>query len=198
MANFSADDIYALVSKHTLTNEQRAVIEGAPFDSPALVIAGAGSGKTELMSLRVLYLVANSLARPDEVLGLTFTRKAAAELSARVNQALYRLRETDFWPADLEQDFSPAYIATYNSFGNDIFRRLALSVGFEQDATLLTEAASVSLADELVRSLNLETHARLEDWEKSKSHLIDLVLALASELTDNQISAESMNQHLQF
>lgn len=198
MANFSADEIYALVSKHTLTNEQRAVIEGAPFDSPALVIAGAGSGKTELMSLRVLYLVANSLARPDEVLGLTFTRKAAAELSARVNQALYRLRETDFWPADLEQDFSPAYIATYNSFGDDIFRRLALSVGFEQDATLLTEAASVSLADELVRSLTLETHARLEDWEKSKSHLIDLVLALASELTDNQISAESMNRHLQF
>ena len=51
---------------------------------PAVIIAGAGSGKTETMSNRVLYLVANGIVEPEEILGLTFTRKAAGELSLRV------------------------------------------------------------------------------------------------------------------
>ncbi|MFM1951053.1 MAG: hypothetical protein RL418_740, partial [Actinomycetota bacterium] len=174
MAKFSADQVYALLSEHTLTAEQRQVIEQAPLDQPALVIAGAGSGKTELMTLRVLYLVANSIAKPSEILGLTFTRKAASELSGRVNQALYKLRETELWPKELELDFAPSNITTYNSFGNDIFRRLALSVGYEQDATLLSEAGSIALADELVRGLRLESFESLENWDKTKAHLIEL------------------------
>jgi DNA helicase-2/ATP-dependent DNA helicase PcrA len=197
MAKFSADEVYKLLSPHSLTQEQRAVVEGAATDAPTLVIAGAGSGKTELMTVRVLYLIANSLAQPGEILGLTFTRKAASELSARVNQALYKLRESQMWPESLAMDFTPPNITTYNSFGNDIFRKLSLAVGYESDATLLTEASSVALADELVRHLKGELHQSLEDWDKTKDYLIDLVLSLAAEVTDNQSSSDLMIQELE-
>jgi DNA helicase II / ATP-dependent DNA helicase PcrA len=73
------------------TAEQAAVI-AAPL-SPALVVAGAGSGKTETMAGRVVWLVANGLVRRDEVLGLTFTRKAAGELAERIQSRLARLAE---------------------------------------------------------------------------------------------------------
>src|SRR6187399_1669417 len=59
----------------------------APLE-PAVVIAGAGSGKTTLMAARVVYLVATEQVRPDEVLGLTFTTKAASQLRAKVREAL--------------------------------------------------------------------------------------------------------------
>ena len=74
----------ALGQEHAPTPEQVAVIE-APL-RPLLVVAGAGSGKTETMAARVVWLVANDLVRPDEVLGLTFTRKAAGELSERLDR----------------------------------------------------------------------------------------------------------------
>ncbi len=196
MAKYSADQVYKLLSPHSLTEEQRAVVEGAAIDAPTLVIAGAGSGKTELMTVRVLYLIANSLAQPGEILGLTFTRKAASELAARVNSALYKLRESEMWPADLALDFTPPNITTYNSFGNDIFRKLSLAVGYESDATLLTEASSVALADELVRNVRGELHQNLEDWDKNKDYLIDLVLSLAAEVTDNQSSSDQMIEEL--
>src|SRR5690606_28177149 len=61
------------------TPEQAAVIE-APLE-PMVVMAGAGSGKSETMAGRVVWLVANGLVKPANVLGLTFTRKAAAELA---------------------------------------------------------------------------------------------------------------------
>ncbi len=72
------------------TPEQAAVI-GAPL-GPLAVIAGAGSGKSETMAARLVWLVANGMVRPDRVLGLTFTRKAAAELADRVRSRLDRLR----------------------------------------------------------------------------------------------------------
>jgi len=73
------------------TADQRAVIESGP--APALVIAGAGSGKTETMAGRVVWLVANRHVRRDEVLGLTFTRKAAGELAERIDARLARFDE---------------------------------------------------------------------------------------------------------
>ena len=74
------------------TAEQAAVI-GAPL-RPMAVIAGAGSGKSETMAARLVWLVANGLIRPERVLGLTFTRKAAAELAGRVRSRLDGLRRS--------------------------------------------------------------------------------------------------------
>ena len=64
--------------------QQRAAV-GAPLE-PGLIVAGAGSGKTEVMAARVVHLVATGQVRPDEVLGLTFTTKATASLAARVRE----------------------------------------------------------------------------------------------------------------
>ena len=189
MARFSAQEIFKIGSEHQLTSEQIAAIEHV--GSSALVVAGAGSGKTELMSIRAMYLVANELARPSEILGLTFTRKAALELSNRIQQGLFRLRETPYWPKSLGDEFEPAKVATYNSFGNEIFRELALSLGYEADATLITEAMSISLVKELLKSINLQDFPALQEFEKTESYLISLVLAANSQLTDNLVSAES-------
>lgn len=87
----SARVIAAALGQFPPTDEQAAVIE-APL-GPALVVAGAGSGKTETMASRVVWLVANGLVRRDEVLGLTFTRKAAGELAERIQRRLARLAE---------------------------------------------------------------------------------------------------------
>ncbi|MGO1628890.1 MAG: UvrD-helicase domain-containing protein, partial [Microbacterium sp.] len=73
------------------TDAQKAVIEAPPV--PALVVAGAGSGKTETMSGRVVWLVANGHVSPSEILGLTFTRKAAGELAERIAARLERIGE---------------------------------------------------------------------------------------------------------
>ena len=191
MANFSAQQVYSVISKHQLTAEQLAAVEGASIQSPTLVIAGAGSGKTELMTVRIMYLVANGFATPEQILGLTFTKKAASELSARVLRALYLMRETEFWPKDLDQDFAPPMITTYNSFGNEVFRQNALAVGYEPDAQVLTESGAVSLAKELLRSLNLDDLPQLESWEKTSDYLVERLLSVTGELTDNQASAES-------
>src|SRR5690554_1027858 len=79
------------------TREQTAVIEADPRE-PALVVAGAGSGKTETMANRVLWLVANGHVEPAEVLGLTFTRKAAGELAERIRERLVELHEAGLMP----------------------------------------------------------------------------------------------------
>ncbi|MBA8817329.1 DNA helicase-2/ATP-dependent DNA helicase PcrA [Microbacterium halimionae] len=89
--SMSARAIAAALGQFPPTDEQIAVIE-SPL-SPALVVAGAGSGKTETMASRVVWLVANGLVARDEVLGLTFTRKAAGELAERIHRRLTRLDE---------------------------------------------------------------------------------------------------------
>jgi len=78
------------------TAEQAAVIAAAP--GPMAVIAGAGSGKSETMAARLVWLVANGMVRPERVLGLTFTRKAAAELAQRVRVRLDGLRAAGLMP----------------------------------------------------------------------------------------------------
>ena len=70
-------------------SEQQLEAITAPLE-PGVIIAGAGSGKTTVMAARVVWLVGTGAVRPEEVLGLTFTRKAAAELSQRVRTALLR------------------------------------------------------------------------------------------------------------
>ena len=83
------------------TKEQIPIIE-SPL-APAVVIAGAGSGKTETMSQRVLYLVANSVITPDQLLGLTFTRKSAGELSKRIKHRLRQLKSAKLLPDHLDE-----------------------------------------------------------------------------------------------
>src|SRR5437588_11167200 len=87
---YTPDELAGLLGlRHPPTAEQAAVIS-APM-APLLVVAGAGAGKTETMAARVVWLVANGYADPGQVLGLTFTRKAAGQLLRRVRSRLARL-----------------------------------------------------------------------------------------------------------
>src|SRR5690348_10203697 len=101
------------------TVEQARVIAAPP--APMAVVAGAGSGKSETMAARVVWLVANGLVRPERVLGLTFTRKAAAELGTRVRSRLDRLRET-LPPDEMERLGGPSIfdgepiVSTYHAY----------------------------------------------------------------------------------
>ena len=85
-STISAETIALALGLPVPTDAQQAVIQASL--TPALVVAGAGSGKTETMAGRVVWLVANGHVRPDEVLGLTFTRKAAGELAERIGTRL--------------------------------------------------------------------------------------------------------------
>ena len=145
-AGYSPAQIAQLLGQHRPTAEQSQII-AAPL-RPAVVIAGAGSGKTETMAARVLWLVANELVEPERVLGLTFTRKAAGELQSRIRQRLRSL-----WRAlgRDPQDAGEPTVLTYAAYAGRLVDEHGLLAGVEAGARLLTEAARWQLADEVVR-----------------------------------------------
>ena len=139
------------------TLEQAAVI-GAPLE-PLAVIAGAGSGKSETMAARLVWLVANGMVRPDRVLGLTFTRKAAAELADRVRSRLDRLRRAALAgagaaasePADSGDVWAgEPVVSTYHSYAGRLVSDHALREGLEPSMRLITPALSWQLAASIV------------------------------------------------
>ena len=193
-ARYSAAEIFKVIKEFELAPEKIDAIENAPLDSPALVVAGAGSGKTELLAVRVLWLVANGYARPEQILGLTFTRKAATELSKRIFEALLKLRETSYWPETLEYEFVAPNISTYNAFSNQIFRDNSLALGYESESTLLSEAAAFQLAREVCVRYGSDVSGSLSDLELNLDTLVQKVLELSQALSDNGQSAEAVRQ----
>ena len=185
LAKFSAAEIFKVVKGRELSQEKIYAIEQADLDSPSLVVAGAGSGKTELLAVRVLWLVANGFARPEQILGLTFTKKAATELSKRIYESLLKLRDSAFWPEDLEFDFQAPTISTYNAFANQVFRDNALALGYESDATLISEATAFQLARELCLRFGSDVSGTLSDLELNIDVLVEKVIDLARALNDN-------------
>lgn len=134
----SARVIAAALGQFPPTDEQAAVIE-APL-APALVVAGAGSGKTETMASRVVWLVANGLVRRDEVLGLTFTRKAAGELAERIQRRLARLAEFE------RRGLVPALPGLHERGDLAVFGELERAGGEGAQATIARGAAMDALA----------------------------------------------------
>lgn len=193
---YSAVDVArALGLEHDPTPEQAAVIE-APME-PLLVVAGAGSGKTETMAARVVWLVANGLVAPDEVLGLTFTRKAASELSARVERRLHRLREVGLWtaPVSPEGGSDPfagrATISTYHSYAGSIVGDYGLRVGVEPTVRLLTEAATWQLAFEAATRFDGD----VSEFDLGEASLTNATLTLAGELAEHLVSLDQVDDY---
>lgn len=184
-AKYSAAEIFRVIKDFELASEKIAAIEQAPLDTPALVVAGAGSGKTELLAVRVLWLVANGFARPEQILGLTFTKKAATELSKRIFEALLKLRDTNYWPEDLELEFVAPTISTYNAFANQIFRDNCLALGYENESTLLSEASAFQLAREVCVRYGSHVSGSLSDLELNLDNLVQKVIELSQALSDN-------------
>jgi DNA helicase-2/ATP-dependent DNA helicase PcrA len=174
-----ANEIADALGRPRPTAQQRAIIE-SPLE-PALVVAGAGSGKTETMANRVLWLLANGKVRPGEILGLTFTRKAAGELSARIRERIAELHAAGLVAADYDE-FDPPSVATYNSFSNRIYRDNAILLGREADGAVLGEASAWQLARSIVVA---SSDDRLPALDKSVDSVTKGVLALAHALSEN-------------
>jgi DNA helicase-2/ATP-dependent DNA helicase PcrA len=168
------------------TDQQRAVIE-APL-SPAIVVAGAGSGKTETMANRVVWLLANRLVEPAQILGLTFTRKAAGELAARIRTRVAQLTALTGGLRDGDPFDAPT-VSTYNAFASAIFRENALLIGREPDATVMSEASAWQLARRLVVGSSDE---RLVELDKSVDLVTSAVISLSRALSENVVRAEDV------
>lgn len=186
----------ALGLGHDPTPEQAAVIE-APME-PLLVVAGAGSGKTETMAARVVWLVANGLVAPDQVLGLTFTRKAASELSARVERRLRRLRETGLWtperPSEAGVGSADVFsgrptISTYHSYAGSIVADHGLRLGVEPTVRLLTEAAAWQLAYEAA----VRFDGDVSDFALTESSLTNATLNLSGEVAEHLVDLDALD-----
>jgi DNA helicase-2/ATP-dependent DNA helicase PcrA len=94
------------------------------------------------------------------------------------------------WPQDLDYDFKPPTISTYNAYANNLFRDFALAIGYEPEAALLTEAAAFQLAREVVLKQGSSVDERLQDLDQGLNAIVENVLALAQSMNDNLVEAD--------
>lgn len=179
------------------TAEQAAVIAAPP--EPALVVAGAGAGKTETMAARVVWLVANGLVTPDRVLGLTFTRKAARQLADRVRARLRRLAGSPLLDrVDPSGELRIAVLAgeptvlTYHAYAGRIVAEHGLRLPVQPSARQLTATAAWQLAHRVVASW-----AQDLDTDRAPSTVTGDVLALSGELAEHLVDADQVADHAQ-
>lgn len=115
---------------------------------PALVVAGAGTGKTTVITRRIAWLIGSGKARPDEILALTFTDKAAREMEERVDHLLpYGVVSTN--------------IMTFHALGDQILRDQALEIGISTDFQVMTGFQQIIFLQQIMPELELEHYAPL-------------------------------------
>uniref|UniRef100_UPI00389AACF6 ATP-dependent helicase n=1 Tax=Mycobacterium sp. HUMS_1102779 TaxID=3383487 RepID=UPI00389AACF6 len=167
------------------TDEQAAVIAAPP--GPLVVIAGAGAGKTETMAARVVWLVANGYADPGQVLGLTFTRKAAGQLLRRVRTRLARLAGAapglpgPAGAAAADPAGAPV-VSTYHAFAGSLLRDYGLLLPVEPDTRLLGETELWQLAFDVVTEYRGELHT-----DKTPAAVTSMVLRLWGQLAEHLV-----------
>lgn len=171
------------------TAEQSAIIEAERL--PALVIAGAGSGKTETMAARVVWLLANGHVAPAEILGLTFTRKAAGELSARIQRRVLQLSRSGLLGEHPFDPLDTPTVTTYNAFAAAVFRDHAHVIGRDSDSSVLSEASAWLLARKIVLA---STDERLIELDKSPDILTEAVLRLNRAIAENSVDADDLTR----
>jgi len=124
-----------------LNKEQKeAIVHGK---GPLLIIAGAGTGKTTVITERIKHIIASNLAKPSEVLALTFTNKAAQEMEERVDIAM-------------PYGYTQMWVMTFHSFCDRVLRSEALHIGLDPRFKLMTEADSVKLVRDNLFSFDLD------------------------------------------
>ncbi|TJZ45232.1 ATP-dependent helicase [Streptomyces piniterrae] len=168
------------------TPEQTACITAPP--APQVIVAGAGSGKTTVMAARVVWLVGTGQVAPEQVLGLTFTNKAAGELAERVRAALLAAGVTD--PEKLPREGPGAdqppgepRISTYHAFAGQLLKDHGLRIGLEPTARLLADATRFQLAARVLRAAPGPYPA----LTKSLPTLVEDLLALDGELAEHLV-----------
>jgi DNA helicase-2/ATP-dependent DNA helicase PcrA len=185
---FSPEELTAMLGERNSPTAEQSAIISSPL-TPRLVIAGAGSGKTATMADRVVWLVANGWVRPEEVLGVTFTRKAAGELATRIRAKLAALQriaaedtEHTMFPAGLlSEDALEPKVSTYHSYASGIVSDYGLRLGIERDVVLLGGAQAWQLASEVVEAFDGD----YEHFRAAKSTLVKAVIQLAGECAEH-------------
>ncbi|MDE1973393.1 MAG: UvrD-helicase domain-containing protein, partial [Hyphomicrobiales bacterium] len=125
-----------------LNPEQRLAVE--TLDGPVLVLAGAGTGKTRVLTVRIGHILATGRARPSEILAVTFTNKAAREMKARVGEIVGHVVEGMPW------------LGTFHSIGVKILRRHAELVGLKANFTILDVDDQIRLMKQLLDAENID------------------------------------------
>ena len=175
------------------TPEQVRMIEAGP--APTLVIAGAGSGKTATMVDRVIWLVDNGFVRPEEVLGVTFTRKAATELRSRMRAGLNTLRRSRrVAPTDeeLREGIADPTVLTYHSYANNLVKEYGLRLGVEQDAQMLGDAQKWQLAAQIVQYWEGELPLDKDGVPVSAATMINQMLQLSDECAEHLVEPQQV------
>jgi DNA helicase-2/ATP-dependent DNA helicase PcrA len=193
----SAEALAKVLGLPPPTDEQAAVIESSL--SPAVVIAGAGSGKTETMAARVVWLVANRHVAPAEMLGLTFTRKAAAELGRRIRWRLSQWRQVveRNEPAGTERTEHLAEllggeptVLTYAAYAGRLVGEHAMRAGAEPNPRLLSQAVCWQLADSVVRRYGGD----LPRGIGALASVAQYVMGLTGQFADHLVDADVVDE----
>ena len=154
-----------------LTPDQAKAVSNTA--GPLLIIAGAGTGKTTVISRRIAYIIEKKLAKPSEILALTFTEKAAAEMEERVD-ILVPYGYVDTW------------ISTFHAFGDRILREEALDLGMPTDFQVLTKPQQILFVQQNLFAFDLRHYRPLSNPTK----FIEGILALISRCKDEDVSPE--------
>jgi DNA helicase-2/ATP-dependent DNA helicase PcrA len=125
-----------------LNPAQRAAVEA--LDGPVLMLAGAGTGKTKALTARIVHLLNTGRARPNEILSVTFTNKAAREMKERVGRLLGHVAEGMPW------------MGTFHSLSVKILRRHAELVGLKPNFTILDTDDQIRLLKQLIQAANID------------------------------------------
>src|SRR6185436_18544275 len=155
----------------TLNPEQLAAVTHG--EGPLLIVAGAGTGKTAVLTRRIAWLIASKRARPEEILALTFTEKAAAEMESRVDILV-------------PYGYVGASIATFHAFGDRLVREFGIELGLTRDLRVCTRAEVLVFLREHLFDLGLERYLPLGNPDK---HL-DALLTLFDRARDEDVTPE--------
>jgi DNA helicase-2/ATP-dependent DNA helicase PcrA len=113
-------------------------------EGPVLILAGAGSGKTRVITYRVAYLIENQNVRPESILAVTFTNKAAEQMKDRINALLREVRSNN------------PLIATFHSFCVRVLRRYITAIGYTNDFTIYDDSDQLSVVKSCLKELDLD------------------------------------------
>ncbi len=155
--------------------QERAVTHG---HGPLLVVAGAGTGKTQVVTRRIAWLIATKRARPSEILALTFTDRAAEEMQLRVDQLV-------------PYGYTDTVISTFHAFGDRVIREHALELGLPSDPRVLSRPESVIFLAERLFRLDLDEYRPLGN----PTRFLDALASLFSRLKDEDISPAAYVAH---
>ncbi|NJD30242.1 MAG: ATP-dependent helicase [Chloroflexi bacterium] len=150
--------------------QRRAVTHG---EGPLLIVAGAGTGKTQVITRRIAWLIATRRARPSEILALTFTDKAAEEMQLRVDQLV-------------PYGYADTAISTFHAFGDRLIREFAFELGLAPDVRVLSRPEVVVFLRERLFELALDAYRPLGD----PTRFLGALATLFARARDEDVSPE--------